>query len=89
MCSVEEQVICSRFPRGWAPAIPQQGKGQNSTSNCCEGFQEEYIRPDRENNSFPSVLSGWLRPGVRGSLRGKTAMHLPRMDAKALKGGDE
>lgn len=34
-------------------------------------------------------LSGQLRLGVRGWLRGKTAMHLPRMDAKALKGGDE
>lgn len=34
-------------------------------------------------------LSRQLRLGVRGLLRGKTAMHLPRMDAKALKGGDE
>lgn len=46
---------------------------------------------DLTRRRIPShlFLSGQLRLGVRASLRGKTAMHLPRTDTKALKGGDE
>lgn len=32
------------------------GGDQNSTSNCCEGFQEGSVGPDQKNNSFPSVF---------------------------------